>query len=184
MIEVEVRAKIENFEKIKKVLMEMGAKLVEEKIQIDKIYGREKDLDENHKIIEGHFSARIRKVNDKIRLDFKEIIRVSGGSELNIDLQNIREGEKFLQAMDFDEAFTLEKKREVFVIDDFKICLDDVKKLGKFIEIERETKDESEKNEIYQKCLMLLRKLAPEAKEEKRKYGDLVQEIINEKGEF
>ncbi len=48
------------------------------------------------------------------RTDFKEIIRGNGGVELNINLKNMQEGEKFLKAMNFNEAFTAEKKEGDF----------------------------------------------------------------------
>ncbi len=62
--------------------------------------------------------------------------------------------------------------------------MDDVKKLGKFIEIEKEAEIDDEKNEVYQECLNLLKKIDPEAIEKKRKYGDLIQDIINKEGKF
>lgn len=183
MIEIEVRAKVDDFEIIKTSLENQGAKFVVEKRQVDKVFGREKDLDNGRMVIEGRFSARIRKVNDSIRVDFKEIIRGTGGMEVSANLSSIEQGQEFLEKLDYEEAFTIDKSRTEYVLDDLKICLDDVKSLGKFIEIEKNIENDHEKNKAYDECLKLLEKIVPDAKQEKRKYGDLIQDILNEKNE-
>lgn len=179
MIEVEVRARIDSFKKIKIRLEELGVKKVAQKEQIDKIFGREKDLDDNHMIIEGRFSARIRSVDDATRIDFKEIIRGVGGVEVSADVSSVEQGKKFLEKIDYEEAFTIAKERTEYKIDEYKICLDDVDKLGRFIEVEKGIGEDQDKEVVYKECLELLEKLAPGSIQEKRKYGDLMQDIIN-----
>ena len=48
--------------------------------------------------------------------------------------------EKVLEVLNFKELVTVDKKREAFVVDnEFKVCMDEVKDLGYFIEIESES---------------------------------------------
>jgi len=180
-IEVEIRAKIENFDKIKETLNKVGVNFIKTENQTDKIFGADKFLDAEHKIIEGGLSARIREVDGKSTLEFKEILREKGGIELNCPIANIEIGVKMLKKLDFKEAFTIRKNREVYSYNGFTICLDEVEQLGNFIEIEREITSEGEIDETKKECLGLLEKIAPGAEIEKRKYGDLMQELINKK---
>ncbi len=179
-IEVEIRARIGDFDEIKGALAMIGANFVKKETQIDRIFGSNKFLDSNNMIIEGGVSARIREVNGKGKLEFKEILREKGeGVELSCDVPNTETADKILKKLDFKEAFTVEKDRETYFCDGFIICLDKVKELGNFIEIEKMTDSEEKTKAIKQECLNLLKKLSPEAKVENRKYGDLMQEIIN-----
>lgn len=178
-IEVEIRAKIENFEEIKEALNKVGANFIKTENQTDKIFGADKFLDAEHKIIEGGLSARIREVDGKSTLEFKEILREKGGIELSCPIANIGIGEKMLKKLDFEEAFTIRKNREVYSYNSFTICLDKVEQLGNFIEVEKEITSEGKIDKTKKECLDLLEKIAPGSEIEKRKYGDLMQELIN-----
>ncbi len=181
-IEVEIRARVEVFDEIKKALREMDADFVKKETQIDRIFGSDKFLDSNNMIIEGGLSARIREVDGKSKLEFKEILREkSRGIELSCDVPNTETAVRMLKKLDFEEAFTVKKDRETYFYDGFTICLDKVKELGNFIEIEKMTNSEEKTKDIKQECLNLLKKLSPEAEMENRKYGDLMQEMINNK---
>ncbi|MGB2762686.1 MAG: class IV adenylate cyclase [Minisyncoccales bacterium] len=180
-IEIEIKARTKDFDGIKKALEKMRANFARSEKQIDKIFGTSKFLDSENKIIEGGIVARIREVDKKRTLDFKEILRQKGGIELIYEISNIELAEKFLNKLDFKEAFTIKKTREIFSYQDFTICLDDVEQLGKFIEVEKIISNEEEKNKTKQECFELLKKLAPDSEIEEKKYGDLIQELINKK---
>ena len=179
-IEVEIRAKINSSGQIEKSLEKIRAELVKSEGQTDKVFGAAKFLDSEHKIIEGGVSARIREVNGKSRLEFKEILREKGGIELSCAIPSIEIGEKMLKKLDFEEAFTIKKKRKVYSYNGFTICLDEVENLGNFIEIEREVTVEGEIEKTRNECISLLEKIAPGSKIENRKYGDLMQELIDQ----
>ncbi len=181
MVEIEIRAKIENFATTKKNLARLGAKLKDLEKQVDKVFGREKDLDKNRMIIEGHFSARIRQKGDKIKTEFKEIRRTGAGHEFSLPVESMDDGVFLLSNLDFEEAFTLSKTRETFSLNGFEICLDQVDELGNFIEIEHYVQDGTKKDDAINECKDLLKKIAPTARIEPRKYGDLMQELLNSK---
>ena len=179
-IEVEIRAKVNAFTEIKKALNKTGAGFIKTEKQIDRIFGAAKFLDSNNMMIEGGIVARIREVDDKKTLEFKEISREKGGIELNCQVANVELAEKLLKKFDFEEAFAIKKSRESYSYKEFIICLDTVEQLGNFIEIEKMVSAEEEKEKAKEDCLGLLNVLAPDSQIEKRKYGDLMQEIINQ----
>ncbi|MGM5483384.1 MAG: class IV adenylate cyclase [Nanobdellota archaeon] len=179
MIEVEVRAKVDEFKDIKDKLKTIEAKNQQTIKQIDKIFWHPKFLDSNKMIIEGGIVPRIRSVGDKCALEFKEILRESGGIELRSELGNIKQGIELLNKLGFEESFTIEKNRQSFRYKNFTIDLDDVNKLGKFIEIEKIVKSVDEKDKARKECVELLNFLSPDNKIENKKYGDMMQELIN-----
>jgi len=179
MTEVEVRAKIKDIKKIEKNLESLGAMFISSELQMDRVYGRDQDLDSNHMIIEGHYSARIRQKDADIKLEFKEIRRKGGGKEISMPIGKIEDGEHFLRAMGFKEAFTVEKTRRLYELGAFEIALDDIDLLGLYIEIEHKIKDGDEDDKLMDECKKMLKKIDEKAKIESRKYGDLMQERLN-----
>jgi adenylate cyclase class 2 len=179
MIEVEIRAKVDNFDDIKNKLKELNAIPKKTVRLVDRIFGHPMFLDSKNMIIEGGIVPRIRSVNSKNKLEFKEISRKGGGIELESDLDNVDLGIEFLKKLGFKEAFTIDKKRESYEYKDFHIDLDNVNRLGCFIEIEKNIKSSKDKESTREECINLLKVLSPESKIEDRKYGDLMQELIN-----
>jgi len=179
MIEVEIRAKIKDLEKVKQNLLEKGAKSLGVKRQVDRIFGHQMFLDEDNLIIEGGLSARIRTENGKCFLELKEIVRQGGGVEVKSALSGENMGKRILEKLKFEETFTISKERELFSLDDFEICLDNVEKLGMFIEIEKMIGSLENEYIARKECVELLENLSPGAEIENRKYGDLMQELID-----
>ena len=179
MIEIEIKAEVKDIEKVKDNLKKADARFIKTEEQVDRIFGHSMFLDENKFITEGGLSARIRQVNDKKQIDFKEITRDKAGIEVSAEIGSVEDGLRFLKKLGFEEAFTLKKSRDVFQYNDFTICLDKVDKLGNFIEIEKLVSLNSEEEKIRQECMELLNKLAPDPQIERKKYGDLIQEILN-----
>lgn len=180
MIEIEIRAKTNNLDLAKRKIKKLGGKLVICEKQVDKIFGRNKDLDSDHKIIEGKFSARIRQKGDKKLVELKEIRRTGSGLEFSSPIYKIDDGVYLLKNLDYVEAFTVSKTREDYKLEDFEISLDKVEKLGNFIEIEHIDKTGNNKEIVLQKCKDLLKIIDPDAQIESKKYGDLMQELINQ----
>jgi adenylate cyclase class 2 len=179
MIEVEIRSKIDSINKIKERLKEINAKFLKSEKQIDRVFGHPMFLDSQNMIIEGGFSSRIRQIDDKISLEFKEIIRKGGGIEIKSELKDINAGLIFLKKLGWEEAFIVSKTRELYEHDDFEVCLDNVERLGNFIEIEKTINSPNEKEGAREECINLLNIISPNSIIENRKYGDLMQEIIN-----
>jgi len=183
MKEVEIKAKVNDFENIKTNLKELVAELIETKNQVDRVFGHEMFLDDKHLVIEGGLSARIRETDTAKSLEFKEIVRMGGGLEIESKLHEVEDGLKFLEKLNFKEAFTVVKVREIYKHKDFEICLDKVEKLGNFIEIEKMVHSTEDEQHSRQECLDLLKVLSPGAELVHKKYGDMMQELKT-KGEL
>jgi len=179
MIEVEIRAKIEDINSIKEHLDLIDAQFVNNIKQVDRIFGHPKFLDKETKIIEGGLSARIRQVNNSSKLEFKEIVREGGGFEIKANLDNVDSGIELLEKLDFNEAFTVSKIRDVYKYNDFEIAIDRVEQLGNFIEIEKMVNSKEEVSQAREDCMELLDKISSGAKITNEKYGDMMQNIIN-----
>jgi len=179
MIEVEIRAKIENISLVKESLNSIGARFIKTIRQEDRIFGHPKFLDENTKIIEGGLSARIRGVNNIFKVEFKEIVRQGGGIEVSAELDDANEGVELLNKLGFEESFTILKTRDVYEYNGFEIALDEVEKLGSFIEIEKMVKSQEETAEAREECMAVLKQISPESSVINEKYGDMMQNIIN-----
>jgi len=180
MIEIEIRAKIENPEKIKVDLEKLGAKFIKSQKQIDRIFGHKQFLDENNMIIEGGLSARIRTIDNVSILEFKEISREKGGMEIVSNLSDANIGIAFLTKLGFEEAFTIAKQRNFYSYENLEIAVDDVEQLGYFIEVEKMIDYDDDKDTAKRECEDFLKKLGENLVVEKRKYGDLMQEMINQ----
>lgn len=183
MIEVEIRARIKNKNVLKKRLEEIGANFQKSEKQVDRIFGNPTFLDSDKKIVEGGLSARIREVGDKKTLEFKEIFRQRGGIEIEANLSDIEIGLKFLKKLNFEEAFVISKFRETYLYNNFTICIDSVDQLGDFIEIEKMVKFSKDEKETRTECIKLLNILLPNSEIENKKYGDLMQEILNDRSQ-
>jgi len=176
MIEVEIKAKVDDFNDIKQRLKEKGATFIKTSNQTDRLFFISKFLDSENKIVEGGIVARIREDDRKV-LELKEISRAKGGVEIKFDISNVDTIKGFLNKLGFQEGFTMKKNREYFEYKNFEICLDLVEQLGNFIEVERLVTSKSEKDKAKEECLNLLKQLAPDSKIENRKYGDIIQDM-------
>jgi len=181
MIEVEVKARLDNFDEVRENFSKLGVWLETKELQKDIIFGKEKDLDNEHKLKEGAIMARIRQKNDKVIICFKEVDRALGRFESESEAPDLETAKRFLKKLEFEEAFEIEKLRENYGYKKFSIALDEVKELGRFIEIEKIVNKTEERERAMSECLDLLNFLSPSAKIERNKYGDLMQDLINSK---
>lgn len=178
MIEVEVRAKVDSFRGLRQVLGEK-ARFMGSTHQSDTIFGHPNFLDSENKVIEGGVVSRIRESGDRKVLEFKEIRRGTGGLELKHEITDPVKIREFLEKLGFQEAFVINKVRETYLYRDFLVCLDTVENLGQFIEVEKAASSESNAGEAWKQCFEVLKEFAPESEVEHRKYGDMMQELIN-----
>ena len=179
MIEVEVKARASNTDAVRKRLDRIGARFIRKERQEDRIFGHDMFLDAKNMVFEGGIVARIRAARDKKTLEFKEVLRREGGLEIASELKEIDMGIRLLRKLGFRESFSVSKIRESYAYNDFSIFIDNVNRLGDFIEIEKMVSSPAEAEKARKDCLNLLESLLPNSKTEDRKYGDLIQEIIN-----
>lgn len=165
-IEIEIKIKIKSFKNIKNELQKYG-KLVKSIKQIDEYYVPcHRDF-----FTQKPFPVewlRIRTNPNKTIFEYdKSINKDSKGEqeyaeEYETEISQPDELRKILKFLDFKKVITVEKQREVWDCSDFEVCLDRVKGLGLFIEIEvkRDFKNPIEAKEA---CYFFLNKLGVNA---------------------
>jgi adenylate cyclase class 2 len=134
-MEIEVKAKVEDLEEVKRKLIELGAEFTHSNQQDDSFFkpkGREmEDQGPGSRII------RIRKQEDRSFLTMKEMTDTSGvWGEHETEIGNPEETRDMLMKMDYSHLFDLNKVRENGKFDGMNLCLDDIKQLGKYLEVE------------------------------------------------
>lgn len=154
-MEIEIKAKCENFTEVIKKLKELGAKLIKKQHQIDIYYNHpNKDLRKLNEYI------RLRKANHAKEVVFGYHINLADGvnREIEVKVDDWQSFEKILELSGFKKLGIIDKKREKYEFEAFKITLDIVKDIGNFVEIETDG-EESEQETKKQVCLELLEKL-------------------------
>lgn len=149
-LEIEVKAKVKNFETIKNKLQEIGCILSEPINQDDYIYNR-KGLD-IRKGYDGSPILRIREQGEKIIFTLKK----NRSNELDciekeIEVSNKEILKDIFDLMDYESSVEVHKKRIKTNFNDYEICLDEVDGLGSYIEVEKMSEEDGEKiqNELF-----------------------------------
>ena len=134
-MEIEVKAKLDDLEEVKKKLLDLGAEFSIIKQQDDLFFkpkGREME-----DTVPGSTLVRIRNQEEKSFLTMKEMTETSGvWGEHETEISNPDETKSILLKMGYSYLFDLNKKREHGKIGELNLCLDDVKQLGKYLEVE------------------------------------------------
>lgn len=150
MREIELKFKIENIESILTFLEKQGCEISPMNYQYDTIYV--KDL--NHvESTEGSIWLRVRKTNDKIELNYKkQSAKKMESEEIEFEVSSYEKANSFLKALGFQEWVQVNKKRRYTKYQDYNICIDEVERLGTFIEIELLIEEQT--NEDYEEKIL------------------------------
>ncbi len=133
-MEVEVRAKVDDLSSIRSRLEEMGAVFGKETRQADRIFKRRGE--EKKEQGPGDFILRVRD-NHKKKFTFKGLTETTGAwEEHEVEIDDAEEMIKILERTGFAECLAMTKRRIIGKLDDFEVCLDDIKELGTYIEVE------------------------------------------------
>ena len=150
MREIELKFKVENVNNIISFLEKNNCEISSANIQKDTIYVR--DL-QNVESTEGSIWLRVRKTNEKVELNYKkQSSKKMESEEIEFEVSSYELANKFLAALGFKEWVQVNKKRTYTKYQKYNICIDEVERLGTFIEIELLI---PEKNDIdYEKELL------------------------------
>lgn len=178
MIEVEIKAKIEDnisaYEKIK----EIGGVYSHSEKQHDIYFnGENKDFKESDEAL------RIREIPDGD--DIKRILTYKGPKldtqtktrkEIEVTVDNTENMIDILVNIGFKPSAVVKKMRRIFSYEDFTITVDKLDKLGYYMEIEYVTNDESNIDTIQKDIFALFEKLGITDGFEKASYLELLEE--------
>jgi len=131
--------------KMREKLREVGAKLVKpEFLQKRVVFNLPGNPD-------GHKWARVRNEGDKITMSFKEVngSKIDDQKEINLTIDDFKNGVEFLETLGCQKKSYQETKREVWILDDVEVCVDEWPFLEPFVEVEG--KSEAEVRAVSQK---------------------------------
>jgi len=141
-IEIEIQARIEKSENLKKFLKEQ-AKFVSENQQIDEYFTPAHRNFVAVKPIEEWF--RIREEKGRYNINYKKWHYKNGvgqyADEFETEIADKNTARKIFIALDLKSLVVVDKTRKKFMYKDYEIALDDVKGLGNFVEIEYKGKE-------------------------------------------
>lgn len=146
MREIELKLRVRNLEdlllKIKKMDCEIGSPI----FQNDTIYIS--DL-KNTKSNEESVWLRIRKENEKIELNYKkQSAFLEESQEIEFEVNSYEKAKEFLEALGYKKWVEVNKKRCYSKYLNYNLCIDEVERLGSFIEIEIVVEENDTKNYI------------------------------------
>ncbi len=157
MIEVEVKVKLNDLKEFKKRILELGAKRFKKVLEED-IYFKHPSVD----FKKTDEALRLRRVNGKINLTYKgpKLSSISKTrEELNVEISDFNTCKLLFEKLKFQILAHVSKRREVYLIDDVKIYVDDVKDLGVFAEFEILVKEEGYVKTAEDKVFNLIERL-------------------------
>ncbi len=144
MLEVEVKAKINDLEKFEKRLNEINAKFLKKEIQED-IYFNHPCRD----FAKTDEALRIRKTGNETFLTYKgKRLDAETKTREEIEIKCGEEISEILNRLGFVAVANVKKVRREYLFEILHICVDDVEHLGNFVEIEG--KDLKDKSKIFE----------------------------------
>jgi len=136
--EIEAKLKVDSFLEITEKLKLLKAEFIEEQIQKDDYFDTEDEnlrRDDSGLRLRKQFNGQI----EKLFLTYKgprEQDKFKKRQEIEIKVDNADLTEKMLMALGLIKTVVVEKKRNLWQIEQCVIALDQVKSLGNFVEIE------------------------------------------------
>ena len=172
--EIEIKVKLSDYEKARKRIQEL-CEFISKKIQIDEYWTpQHKDIYSGER--KEYWRIRKEKKGDKEKVSFeyhKPTFNEKGIKQYSAEYETLVENGKILdKIMKFIDArlvVVVEKEREYYHYKDFEICLDKVKELGEFLEIEAKKVIDSHEN-TFKECEKALDELGIEIEGEAKNY--------------
>ena len=151
MQEIEIKFRADNLNEIKEKLIALGCILSEELNQKDTVFVPDIN-DSSH--TSGKMVIRIRNVNGRNELNLKkQSNKRIQSKEIEFEVSDFNSSYDFLKTLGLEEYVTVEKKRITTKYKEFNICIDEVKRLGSFVEIEIITEEEN-KTDLYEQQIL------------------------------
>jgi adenylate cyclase class 2 len=150
--EIEVKAKIESFEEIQSKLTDLGCVFSEPQIQKDRVY-LDNSIEFPDKTV-GTLYLRIRNSNGKNIFTLKKQLATEAENlEKELVINDPEKCNDILKLMGYHEVLQISKTRIKCKFNEMKICLDQVDRLGAFVEVEKMTTEndtEKVKKELFE----------------------------------
>ncbi len=137
--EIEIKVKIDSFEKIEEGLKKLGCEVSEPITQNDVVFF-DKNYDGKTRNV-----LRIRTVNDKSILTFKRsTVDELSSIEKEVEIKNPEIMTEMIELLGYEEYVRVNKKRKKCNYKNYEICLDEVENLGLYVEVEKMSDEDQE----------------------------------------
>lgn len=183
MIEVEAKAKIDNFEKMRERILKLNALKIKDEHQIDIYFNSPvKDFAKTDEAL------RIRKTSsekeDHIFITYKgpKIDKQSKTrKEIEMEIESEMKAEKIFESLGFKAVRKVIKDREYFQYENYEISLDNVYGLSPYMEIETSVEEGADYTKAQEGIFKLFEKLGIKDGFERTSYLELLENLDNDK---
>jgi adenylate cyclase class 2 len=147
-MEIEIRVKIKNPDIIREKLVEMGAKRIGEKKQLDKYFSSMELCGK----MDYSFLLRIRKSGQEYTINVKTNKEKTDGvwEEYETHIKNPEIFEEMFLVIGLERVIDVEKTRESFKLGDININIDIFEDRGSFLEFEIISEQKQDKEKLFQ----------------------------------
>lgn len=160
MREIEIKLKVKDLESLAKKLQERGCDLSAPISQYDIIYSKGGSTEEWQSAQEGDITMRIRYLKDTAEFNLKQ---QRSGEMDNIEYETeIKDPEamhKILLTLGYTPEVKVKKLRRKGKLEKYEVCLDEVEKLGTFVELEELTDDDTDPQKVREELFHVLESL-------------------------
>jgi len=172
MREIEIKVKVDNLKLLEEKLKKQGCLFSDSIHQYDVIYTLRGSVEEFEEAKEGDIIPRIRRFGKVAQFNLKQQrSSESDNIEYETEVKDPEAIHNILLLLGYEPQIEVKKIRRKGKMKDYKICLDKVEKLGKYIEIEKIVDDETNPKEVRQELFQILESLGlPREDEETRGY--------------
>lgn len=179
MQEIEIKFKIDSRDELIKKLEELGCTFSKERIQKDTIFVSDLNHVESK---EGSIFVRIREQNEKKILTLKKQSKVvMQNKEIEFEISDSVKARDFLETLGLVEWVTVEKSRLETSYKKYNFCMDRVKRLGDFVEIEILSEEENKTEEFEKEILSVAQSLNIDTNQRINNFYDNMIHDLNEK---
>lgn len=178
MIEVEVKAEINNFKEMEEKLEKLGAEKSKKEFQED-IYFASPIVD----FAKSDEALRIRSTNNDTFITYKGPKlndKAKTRKEVEMAIESARKARDILEEIGFKEVRRVRKNRQYYTFENFEISLDDVEGLRPYMEIEIALEGNSDYSESQDKIFKLFEKLGITEGFERTSYLELLENLNND----
>lgn len=174
MLEMELKARLSDKEQIMNQLSEAGCLWKVPIVQDDVIYIK-KDMLQTINIP----VFRIRKIDNKTILTLKvQAADINTAKELELEIGDDMIMHQMLQTIGFEAKVEVKKQRTETEYKGYTICIDEVERLGDFIEIEKIGTEESDREKEYAEMMQILETLGIRTEDlVTEKYFEMIQKL-------
>ena len=178
MIEVEVKAKIDDFKEMEEKLENIGAVKSKTEFQED-IYFASPIVD----FAETDEALRIRTTNNNTFITYKGPKlndKAKTRKEVEMTIENSEKATDIFTEIGFREVRTVRKNRQYYTYENFEISLDDVEGLNPYMEIEIALDDSEDYSQAQDEIFKLFEKLGITDGFERTSYLELLEKLNTE----